>query len=72
MATIKAFKALRPAPEKAAAVAALPYDVYNCAEARAAARGRHDSFLRVDRPETTMDERIDLYDPAVYRKAKGW
>lgn len=70
MATIKAFKALRPAPEKAAAVAALPYDVYNRAEARAAARGRYDSFLRVDRPETTMDERIDLYDPAVYRKAK--
>ncbi|WP_329885900.1 DUF1015 domain-containing protein [Pseudoramibacter faecis] len=70
MATIKAFKALRPAPEKAAAVAALPYDVYNRAEARAAARGRCDSFLRVDRPETTMDERIDLYDPAVYRKAK--
>ncbi len=70
MAIIKAFKALRPTPEKAAAVAALPYDVYNRAEARAAARGQYDSFLRVDRPETTMDERIDLYDPAVYRKAR--
>lgn len=70
MATIKAFKALRPTPEKAAAVAALPYDVYNRAEARAAARGQYDSFLRVDRPETTMDERVGLYDPAVYRKAR--
>ncbi len=70
MAIIKAFKALRPTPEKAAAVAALPDDVYNRAEARAAARGQYDSFLRVDLPETTMDERVGLYDPAVYRKAK--
>ena len=70
MATIKPFKAIRPTSDKAASVAALPYDVYNRAEARAAARGKYDSFLRVDRPETTMDERIDLYDEAVYRQAK--
>lgn len=70
MATIKAFRAVRPYPEKASSVASLPYDVYNRKEARAAARGKFDSFLRVDRPETTMDERIDIYDPAVYRKAK--
>lgn len=70
MATIKAFKALRPTAEKAADVAALPYDVYNRAEAKAAVYGKYDSFLRVDRPETTMDDRIDLYDPAVYRRAK--
>lgn len=70
MATIKPFKAVRPYPEKAADVAALPYDVYNREEAAAAARGRYDSFLRVDRPETTMDPRMDLYDPAVYIQAK--
>ena len=28
MATIRPFKAVRPVPEKAADVAALPYDVY--------------------------------------------
>lgn len=69
MATIRSFRAVRPYPDKAADVAALPYDVYNREEARAAARGQYDSFLRVDRPETTMDERINLYDPAVYRRA---
>jgi uncharacterized protein (DUF1015 family) len=70
MATIKAFKAIRPTPDKAADVAALPYDVYNRAEAREAVAGKPDSFLRVDRPETTMDPDIDLYDPAVYQQAK--
>lgn len=70
MATIKAFKAIRPTPGKAADVAALPYDVYNRAEAREAVAGKPDSFLRVDRPETTMDPDIDLYDPAVYHQAK--
>jgi uncharacterized protein (DUF1015 family) len=70
MATIKAFKAIRPTPDKAADVAALPYDVYNRVEAREAVAGKPDSFLRVDRPETTMDPDIDLYDPAVYQQAK--
>lgn len=70
MATVKAFKAIRPTPEKAADVAALPYDVYNREEAREAVVGKPDSFLRVDRPETTMDPDIDLYDPAVYRQAR--
>lgn len=69
MATIRPFKAVRPVPEKAADVAALPYDVYNREEAAAAARGKYDSFLRVDRPETTLDHRINMYDPYVYEKA---
>ena len=69
MATIRAFKAIRPYPEKAADVAALPYDVYNRAEARAEVRGKYDSFLRVDRPETTLDPRTPIYDPCVYAKA---
>ncbi len=70
MATIKAFKAIRPYPEKAADVAALPYDVYNRAEAAAVVRGKYDSFLRVDRPETTLDDRIKINDPFVYETAK--
>ena len=40
MATIKAFRAIRPYPEKAEEVAALPYDVYNRKEAREAVRGK--------------------------------
>jgi uncharacterized protein (DUF1015 family) len=70
MATVKAFRAIRPVSEKAADVAALPYDVYNREEAREAVAGKPYSFLRVDRPETTMDPNIDLYDPAVYRQAQ--
>lgn len=69
MATIRPFRALRPIPEKAGDVAALPYDVYNREEATKAVYGNYDTFLRVDRPETTMDHRIDLHDPAVYRQA---
>lgn len=69
MATIKPFKAVRPYPERAAAVAALPYDVYNREEATAVVRGQYDSFLRVDRPETTLDPRINTYDPFVYEQA---
>ncbi len=70
MATIKPFKAIRPYPEKAADVAALPYDVYDRAEAAAVVRGKYDSFLRVDRPETTLDDRIKSDDPFVYETAK--
>ncbi|NLN96949.1 MAG: DUF1015 domain-containing protein [Eubacteriaceae bacterium] len=69
MATIRPFPALRPIPEKAADVAALPYDVYNREEAVKVAYGDYDTFLRVDRPEITMDPRIDIHDPAVYRQA---
>lgn len=70
MAIIKSFKAVRPFPEKAQDVAALPYDVYNREEAAIAARGKLDSFLRVDRPETTLDERIKINDPFVYETAR--
>lgn len=70
MATIKPFKAVRPTADKAAAVAALPYDVYNRQEAAELVRGDYETFLRVDRPESTMDPRMDIYDPAVYAQAK--
>jgi uncharacterized protein (DUF1015 family) len=70
MATIKPFKAVRPFPEKAADVAALPYDVYNRKEAAQVVRGKFDSFLRVDRPESTLDERMKIDDPFVYETAR--
>ncbi|WKY45458.1 DUF1015 family protein [Eubacteriaceae bacterium ES2] len=70
MATIKPFKAVRPFPEKAADVAALPYDVYNRKEAAQVVLGKYDSFLRVDRPESTLDERMKIDDPFVYETAR--
>ena len=51
MANFRAFKALRPQPEKAAKVAALPYDVVSREEARNIGKENPDSFLHVDRAE---------------------
>ena len=70
MAILRAFRALRPEPEKAAKVAALPYDVVNREEARAIGEANPDSFLHVDRAEMDLPPDVDLYDPSVYQKAK--
>jgi len=58
VAELRPFRALRPAPRLAAAVAAPPYDVVDVPQARALTEGRPDSFLHVSRPE------IDLPDGA--------
>lgn len=70
MAIFKAFKAVRPVPEKAAQVAALPYDVMNSDEAREAVKGNPYSFLHVDKAEIDLDPSINLYDEKVYLKAR--
>ena len=70
MVTVRPFKAIRPASGKEARIAALPYDVYNREEARAAVADRPLSFLRIDRPETQFPEDADMYSPAVYGKAR--
>ena len=69
MAIIKAFRALRPRPEHAAEVAAVPYDVVNTEEARALAGDNPLSFLRVSRPEIEMPEGVNIYADEVYDKA---
>jgi uncharacterized protein (DUF1015 family) len=46
---IKPFRALRPAPGRAAEVLAPPYDVLSSAEARARAKGKPWSFLHVSK-----------------------
>ena len=71
MADFRAFHSLRPTAEKASSVAALPYDVVNRAEAKVIGDQNPDSFLHVDRAEMDLDPGIDLYDPAVYRRAKA-
>lgn len=69
MAKIIPFAAIRPAVSKAAQIAALPYDVYNTAEARIEVEKEPLSFLRIDRPETQFPEGVDMYAPEVYQKA---
>ncbi|MEO8445748.1 MAG: DUF1015 domain-containing protein, partial [Gammaproteobacteria bacterium] len=63
---IKPFRALRPAPGQAAAVAAPPYDVLNTAEARQHAHGRPASFLHISKPEIDLPEGTDPGSPVVY------
>mgnify|MGYP002732676397 FL=1 len=70
MAIVKPFCAVRPRADLVSQVAALPYDVYNRKEAREAVKGNPYSFLNIDRPETQLDPSIDIYDDAVYEKAK--
>ena len=70
MAIMKPFRAIRPLPEYAAEVAALPYDVMNSAEAREMVRGNPISFLHIDKAEVDLPEDTDLYAPEVYLKAK--
>ncbi len=70
MAIIRTFKAFRPEKSISHRVAALPYDVYNRAEAREEALKDSVSFLNIDRPETQFPEDHDMYAPDVYRKAK--
>jgi uncharacterized protein (DUF1015 family) len=66
---IKPFRALRPAPGRAADVLAPPYDVLSSAEARERARGKPWSFLHISKPEIDLDPETDPYDRAVYAKA---
>lgn len=69
MAKIKPFICVRPAVDKVAEIAALPYDVYNRAEAKAVVEKNPQSFLAIDRAETQFPDDVDTYDPRVYQKA---
>lgn len=69
MALVRPFRALRPVPEAAAAVAAVPYDVVSGAEARALAAGNPLSFLHVSRAEIDLPADTDPYDDRVYDAA---
>jgi uncharacterized protein (DUF1015 family) len=69
MTLIQPFRALRPAPGRAADVLAPPYDVLSSAEARQRAKGKPWSFLHVSKAEIDLDPTIDPYDGAVYAKA---
>jgi uncharacterized protein (DUF1015 family) len=69
MSLIRPFASLRPAPGRAAEIAAPPYDVLSSAEARIRANGKPWSFLHISKPEIDLPEGIDPYAPEVYAKA---
>ena len=69
MASIAPFRALRPTPDAAARVAAVPYDVVNTEEAQALAAGNPLSFLHVSRAEIDLPPGTNPYADAVYAKA---
>ncbi len=69
MTLIKPFRALRPAPGRAAEILAPPYDVLSSAEARARAEARPWSFLHVSKAEIDLAPSTDPYAAAVYAKA---
>jgi uncharacterized protein (DUF1015 family) len=66
---IKPFRALRPAPGRAAEVLAPPYDVLSSAEARERTKNKPWSFLHVSKAEIDLDPATDPYDAAVYEKS---
>jgi len=70
MALIHPFRALRPAPDQAAAVSSVPYDVVSTDEARQLAAGNPLSFLHVTRAEIDLPPDTDPYSPRVYEKAR--
>lgn len=70
MADIRPFQAIRPAKERVADIAELPYDVFNREEARILVEKRPHSFLAIDRPETQFEPEHNMYADEVYAKAK--
>jgi uncharacterized protein (DUF1015 family) len=64
------FKAVRPPPELASQVAAVPYDVVSRAEAAELARGNAYSFLHVGRSDIDLPRDVDPHDPSIYTRAR--
>lgn len=69
MPEIFPFRALRPAPDAAAQIASVPYDVVNREESKSLAEGNPWSFLHVVRPEIDFDDSVSPYADEVYQKA---
>ncbi|HEU4682857.1 MAG TPA: DUF1015 domain-containing protein, partial [Gemmatimonadales bacterium] len=64
------FDALRPRPELAPQVAAVPYDVVSRDEAADLAQGNPHSFLHVGRSDIDLPSEVDPHDPRIYRLAR--
>ena len=70
MITFRPFRAIRPCPKVAHAVASRPYDVLDTQEAKEEAAGNSNSFLRVIKPEIDLPDSTDLYSDEVYQKGR--
>ncbi|MBD5460441.1 MAG: DUF1015 domain-containing protein [Lachnospiraceae bacterium] len=70
MADVRPFCAYRPRKGLESRIAALPYDVYDRAEAEEEVRKEPLSFLRIDRAETGMPEGIASDADCVYERAR--
>ncbi|MGE5442164.1 MAG: DUF1015 family protein, partial [Bacteroidota bacterium] len=62
---LRPFAAIRPVAQRAAEVAARPYDVLSFAEAKTAAAGRPWSFLHLSRAEIDLPPGTDPHTPEV-------
>jgi uncharacterized protein (DUF1015 family) len=69
LSLIRPFTGLRPAPARAAEIAAPPYDVLSTDEARVRAKGKPWSFLHISKPEIDLPVGTDPYAAEVYAKA---
>ncbi len=70
MPKVTPFQSIRPVPELAGRIAALPYDVYSRDEALIEVQKEPLSFLKIDRAETQFPAGTDIYAPEVYAKAR--
>ena len=70
MVTVKPFKGFLANKGVAQQLISPPYDVINTSEARKMAKGNPFSFLNVNKPEITLDEKTDPYSPMVYEAGK--
>src|SRR5262245_51307692 len=70
MAVVRPFRAVRPTPENAGRVAAVPYDVVDTDQARALAHGNPLSFLHVSRAEIDLPPGTDPHADQVYGLAR--
>lgn len=71
MAIINPFRAIRPSKDYERIIPALPYDVYNRAEAKEVVDNAPHSFLAIDRPETQFGPDFDMYSKEAYEKASS-
>jgi uncharacterized protein (DUF1015 family) len=70
MALVIPFKAVRPQPQFASQVAALPYDVMTREEAQKAVAGNALSFMHVEKSEIDVPDDTSSDDKLIYETAK--
>ena len=71
MSLVVPFRALRPIKSFASQVAAPPYDVMNCEEAKKFVRENPLSFLHVEKSEIDVPDAGEVDDQRIYDRAKA-